>query len=157
MKPSSAIVMVLGGLAASSCLVAARPSPRPPLGSAVVQIHVTNVRAQVGRVHVDICREAEFLKDCPVFGEAKAVAGTTIVTVNGLLPGDYAAQIFYDENGNGKVDRALFGIPKEGVGFSNDAPIRLGPPRWSEAMFHVSGDKTIAIKLRYFMGGDAKR
>ena len=40
--------------------------------------------------------------------------------------GRYAVQAFLDENGNGEVDRALFGIPKEGVGFSNDAKIRLG-------------------------------
>ena len=57
---------------------------------------------------------------------------------------------------NGKIDRALFGIPKEGVGFSNDAPIRLGPPKWKDAQFQLGDDKVITFKLRYFIGGGAK-
>ena len=73
-----------------------------------------------------------------------------------VQPGDYAAQVSYDENGNGKVDRAIFGIPKEGVGFSRDAPIRLSPPKWQDAMFSLSGDTSITLRLRYFMGGDNK-
>ncbi len=137
-------------LASSSTM--ARNAPAP-VGDASLRIEVTNVRNAKGNVHVDICRQAEFLKDCPVHADAHAVAGKTILVVANLLPGTYAAQLFHDENGNGKVDRALFGIPKEGVGFSNDAPIRLGPPKWADAMFQVSDDKTITVKMRYFMGG----
>ncbi|OYY67349.1 MAG: hypothetical protein B7Y47_16905 [Sphingomonas sp. 28-63-12] len=139
----------------TSCLTAARNGARP-VGNATLQIEVTGVRNSKGVVHVDICREAEFLKDCPVQGSAPAVAGKTIVTVSNLLPGSYAVQAFHDENRNGKVDRALFGIPKEGVGFSNDAPIRLGPPKWSDAVFSLSDDKVISFKLRYFLGSGAK-
>lgn len=125
-------------------------------GPITIQIVVTNVRAATGRVHVDICRKAEFLKECPIGGDANAVKGTTIITVSGLAPGDYAVQAYYDQNGNNKLDRALFGVPKEGVGFSNDAPIRLGPPKWTEAVFAVAGDKRITLRLRYFIGGDNK-
>ena len=82
----------------------------------------------------------------------------TTVTFYGLKPGRYAAQLFYDENGNGKVDRALFGIPKEGVGFSNDAKIRFGPPKWEDAAFSYDGsDRTIGVKLRYFIGPNAPK
>lgn len=87
---------------------------------------------------------------------APALAGKTIVTISNVQPGTYAVQAFHDENHNGKVDRALFGIPKEGVGFSNDAPIRLGPPKWKDAQFQLGDDKGIAFKLRYFIGGGAK-
>ena len=66
--------------------------------------------------------------------------------------------MFYDQNGNGKIDRALFGIPKEGVGFSNDAKIRLAPPKWEEAVFDYDGqEQTIRLKLRYFTGPDAPK
>lgn len=82
--------------------------------------------------------------------------GTTIIKLANIEPGDYAVQATYDENDNGKVDRGLFGIPKEGVGFSNDAPIRLGPPRWKDAVFTVNADKSVALRLRYLMGGDDK-
>lgn len=128
----------------------------PPVGNATLQIRITNVRSASGTVHVDLCRQAEFLKDCPLHGEAKAVMGTTIVTVGNLLPGTYAVQAFHDANSNGKVDRMLFGIPKEGVGFSNDAPISFGPPKWADARFPLSDDMTITLKMRYFSGGKAK-
>jgi uncharacterized protein (DUF2141 family) len=74
-------------------------------------------------------------------------------------PGEYAAQAFLDENGNGEVDRGLFGIPKEGVGFSRDARIRLSPPKWRDAVFtHRAQPEVIRFDLRYFMGpsGPAK-
>jgi uncharacterized protein (DUF2141 family) len=126
-------------------------APLPAL-AADLQIAVTGVQNAKGVVHVDICTPETFLKDCAWSGKAPARAGTTIVTITGLPPGRYAAQGFHDENGNGKVDRGLFGIPKEGVGFSNDAPIRLAPPKLSEALFDFAGAETprITFKLRYF-------
>ena len=99
----------------------------------ILQVEVSNVRGTTGTVHVDICTRAQFLKDCPRSADSAAVVGTTRVTLAGLPAGRYAAQVFYDENGNHKIDRALFGIPKEGVGFSNDAKIRMSPPKWEEA------------------------
>ena len=115
-------------------------------------VAVDNVRVAQGVVHIDLCHENEFLKDCPIGTDVPAVKGRTIVVLRGVKPGVYAVEATLDENHNGKVDRGLFGIPKEGVGFSNDAPIRLAPPRWKDAMFDLHEDKTIALKLRYFTG-----
>lgn len=132
----------------------AEPAPsqmmRGGADAVTLEIAIGNVRVARGRVHVDICREHEFLKDCSVVAEAPAVAGTTKIVVRNLPPGDYAIQATLDENGNGRVDRGLFGIPREGVGFSNDAPIRLGPPKWRDARVHVAEDAQLAFKLRYF-------
>jgi len=120
----------------------------------VLTIDVGNVRIAKGNVHVDVCPEAQFLKDnCPWTANARARLGDTRVTVANLPAGRYAVQAFLDENGNGEVDRALFGIPKEGVGFSNDAKIRLGPPKFAEAVFAFDGNaRTIRLNLRYFTG-----
>ncbi len=117
-------------------------------------IDVDNVRGSRGKVHVDVCPEANFLKeDCPYSGEGPAHAGTTRVTVSGLPSGRYAVQAFLDENENGKVDQALFGIPKEGIGFSNDAKIRLAPPKFADAAFAFDGTaQAIRLRLRYFLG-----
>ena len=130
-------------------------APLPPVvvqaSGAPIEIAVTGVRNAAGRVHVDICPQALFLKDCPWSGEAPARAGVTIVTIRNVPPGRYAAQGTHDENENGKVDRGLFGIPKEGVGFSNDAKIRMGPPRFGEAAFdHGPAPQHITFKFRYF-------
>ncbi|WP_242137639.1 MULTISPECIES: DUF2141 domain-containing protein [unclassified Sphingomonas] len=136
--------------AAALLTVGAAPS------GGVLHVQVDNVRARTGRVHVDLCTQAQFLKDCPIAADSAAQVGMTTVTLRDLKPGRYAAQVYYDQNGNGKVDRALFGIPKEGVGFSNDAKIRMSPPKWEEAVFDYDGrERTIRLKLRYFLGPNA--
>ena len=73
--------------------------------------------------------------------------------IAGVPAGQYAAQAFHDENRNHDIDRAIFGIPKEGVGFSRDARIRFSPPKWDEAVFnHLPRTETIHFSLRYFIG-----
>jgi uncharacterized protein (DUF2141 family) len=124
-------------------------------------VTVGNVRSSKGRIVVDICPKDRFLEDgCIAHGEAPARAGTTTVTVANIPAGQYAAQAFHDENSNDEIDRAMFGIPKEGVGFSRNARIRLGPPKWLDAVFnHTDRAEVIGFDLRYFMGakGPAKR
>ncbi len=123
-----------------------------PASAADVTVVVTNVRNVKGVVHVDLCRQAEFLKDCALHTEAKSVVGATTLHFTNVPPGEYAVQATHDENNNKKVDTGLFGIPKEGVGFSNDAPIGFGPPKWKAAVFQLAGDKSVTLKLRYFTG-----
>ena len=128
-----------------------------PVGTLTVRVE--NVRNDKGRVHIDICPEAKFLKDdCPWSAIAPAHSGTTIVTAHDIPPGRYAVQAFHDENSNDKVDRALFGIPKEGVGFSNDAPIHLSAPKFAAAAFDFAGpEQTIRLKMRYFLGASGPK
>lgn len=117
----------------------------------MLYVRVDNVRLAKGMVHVSICTEAQFLKDCSWSGKAPAAVPLTIVAVPGVPQGRYGAQIYHDKNNNGKVDRNFLGIPREGVGFSNDAKIVLKPPRFADAAFQYNGGaQTIRLKLRYF-------
>lgn len=138
-------------LAAVAAMFAAAAGAAP-VSAATLTIIVTNVRNAHGMVHVDLCREKEFLKDCAISAEVKSVVGSTTLRINNVAPGDYAVQGTQDENNNKKVDQGLFGIPKEGVGFSNDAPIGFSAPSWNKAKFTITGDKTITFRLRYFTG-----
>jgi uncharacterized protein (DUF2141 family) len=117
-------------------------------------VEVANVRNASGVVHVDVCPQARFLKeDCPYSAEAPARAGVTAIVVPGVPAGRYAVQVSHDENRNHKVDRALFGIPKEGIGFSRDAPIRMSPPKWEDAQFDLAGARqTVRLRMRYMLG-----
>ena len=119
-----------------------------------VTVNIGNVRNSRGNVMIDICPQNKFLDDtCAYHGEAPAHAGTTVVTVANVLAGEYAIQAFHDENANGEVDRAMLGIPREGVGFSRDARIGLGPPKWRDAYFiHQGRAEILRFDLRYFMG-----
>jgi len=125
-------------------LAAAAPTGAP------IEVAVSNVTSTEGRIHVDICPRAQFLtSDCPYFTTVPAKIGTTVVVIPNVPPGRYASQVFHDRNSNGKIDRGLFGIPKEPVGFSNDAPIHMAPPRWDVAVFtHGTEPQHIALKLQ---------
>lgn len=120
----------------------------------VLVVEVGNVRNARGRVHIDLCDQQHFLEDgCPFEGDVPAQVGTTTVTIRGVPPGRYAVQAYHDENANGRVDRVLFGIPREGIGFSRDARIRLGPPKWADAVLtYNGGTERTALRLRYFLG-----
>ena len=67
-----------------------------------------------------------------------------------ILPGDdYAIAVFHDENGNGQLDTFL-GIPREGVGASNDPSTTFGPPKYEEAKFKYSGGtQPVTIHIHY--------
>ena len=146
-KPSLLLALIL---VMSLAIGAAAPVP----DGSTLTIRVTNVRNARGRVHVDLCSQASFLKDgCPFSASAPAQSPVTVVIVKGVAPGHYAAQLFHDENSNDKMDRGLFGIPKEGFAFSRDAPIRTSPPKWTDAEFAVAGPaQAMQVKMRYFLG-----
>jgi len=80
------------------------------------------------------------------------VDGDTVTCVfkrTGL--GDYAASVFVDTNGNGKLDTNAIGSPKEPWGVSQDAKSkRFGPPLYKDAKFtYQGGPVTIPIALVY--------
>jgi uncharacterized protein (DUF2141 family) len=141
------IAAALVGLTMISAPAAASAQAVFPL-----KVVVTNVKTTAGVIRVAVCTKQTFLKDCaPYEATVRATMPSTTLVVAGLPPGTYAAQVFHDENENHKVDRGLIGIPKEGIGFSNDAPIRTGPPSFQEAEFKVNGAVEIEIKLRHMI------
>ena len=119
-----------------------------------ITFQIDNVRNARGKVLVAVCPQAKFLKeDCPYNAEAPARPGTVTVVVPNVPEGDWAAQAFHDENGNEEVDQGFLGIPKEGVGFSRDARIGLGPPKWRDAHFiHQGRPGLMRLRLRYMTG-----
>jgi uncharacterized protein (DUF2141 family) len=58
--------------------------------------------------------------------------------------------VVHDENGDDELEKNIFGFPKEGLGFSNDASISFGPPSFSKASFPMGKkNKTITVKISY--------
>ena len=52
--------------------------------------------------------------------------------------GEYAIAGFQDLDGNGVLSGNFLGIPKEPVGFSRNAKVRFGPPKWNDAVFQFN-------------------
>ena len=123
-----------------------------PAHAATVQVTVTKIRNNQGQILVALCTRADFLHPhCAWHGHTQAQPGAVTITIPNVPPGTYAAQAFHDENSNGRLDRTLLGLPREAMGFSNNAPLRLGPPSFATAAFPVSGDVTpISFALRYY-------
>jgi uncharacterized protein (DUF2141 family) len=69
---------------------------------------------------------------------------------SGIVPGTCAVSVFHDENSNGKLDTNLVGIPREGVGASNDARGHLGPPKFDAAAIQFAGGRlNLKITINY--------
>jgi len=60
--------------------------------------------------------------------------------IEGILPGEYALMIYYDENNNGRMDKNFIGIPTEPLGFSNRYQPKA-PPSFSRASFMVEEEQ----------------
>ena len=120
---------------------------------APIEVQVSGVRSAKGLVVVNVCPERTFLKACPFQVKAPAKAGVVTVVMRGVPPGRYAIQAWHDANANGDLDRGFFGIPKEGLGFSNDAMPRLMHPKFAVAAFdHGTEPQHLAVTLHYFAG-----
>jgi uncharacterized protein (DUF2141 family) len=65
-----------------------------------------------------------------------------------IKPGKYAIAVIHDENCNGKLDTNMFGIPKEGYGFSSGAEVTMSAPSFSDAVFSYDGGH---FKFQYLL------
>lgn len=124
-------------------------------GHSSVEIRIDGLRSAKGLVQICLTADAKTFPDCqkdPAAHHLSAPArdGETL-TFRDVVPGRYAVALFHDENANGRMDKMMM-IPKEGYGFSRDAPVRFGPPSFRAAAL-VVGDAPLrtAIKVRYLL------
>ena len=67
-----------------------------------------------------------------------------------MEPGTYAVSVLHDANGNGVMDKNMFGIPSEGYGASNNIIPSFSSPKFEDSKFKITNqDKTIVIKIEY--------
>jgi len=117
-----------------------------------LKVEISGVQSDSGKVTVTLYTDAgTFLKSG--IGEttsAAASAGKVIITLAGLNPGTYAVAAHHDEDGDGEMAKNLFGVPKEGYGFSNNAPATFGPPDFRDAAFRLDAEgASIAVRMTY--------
>jgi uncharacterized protein (DUF2141 family) len=68
-----------------------------------------------------------------------------------LAPGTYAVAVVHDENGNGRLDKNLLGVPSEGYGVSHNRTYALSSSKWEESRFSVTSAEPMVMRvnLRY--------
>lgn len=127
------------------------PSASPDGVSVVVTYH--DARSMKGMVRACMVRAATDFPDCTTASDAyRANVPTNALQVRfaHVTPGRYAIALLHDENGNGKADRVLGMMPKEGFGFSRDAALQMGPPKFTAAAFTVGEEPVnLSIRMRY--------
>ena len=128
----------------------------PAVHAGVVEIAVTGIVQARGHVRVQLCTKDTFLKPtCPYEASAPATLGETVVKVNNVEPGEYAATAFHDESDQGVVHQNFLGIPRERIGFSNNASVHVHGPRFKDAAFFVGHEaQMISLKVRHLFRGD---
>lgn len=133
----------------------ASPSSAPATSARTTLIlHVANVRNATGVIRYAIFSNSEGWPEDKSkalrYGSLPAKVGTVNFTIPDLPDGTYAISVFHDENQNHKVDRDLFGRPKEGIGFANNPKIRFSAPSWKDSSLRVAGpSEDTTIDLRY--------
>ena len=145
------------GLAVAVIATSAAGAGQTPMlasGDNVIHVDITSLRSDKGQVLCALFSSAEAF---PTKAD-KAVARLTAKIADrqatcdftGIAPGTYAVSVVHDENSNGKLDRNFIGMPREGVGASNNAKGHMGPPKFSTASFGYNGGRLdLKIHVNY--------
>lgn len=120
---------------------------------ATLEITFTGIRSSKGLIAIGINSSPEGWPRKPDMDpnwkKTGIKDGRMTVKVEGLEYGTYAVSMLDDENSNLEMD-SFMGIPKEGFGFSNDARVRMSPPKFEECSFVIDEPlKKITIEVRY--------
>ncbi len=152
---------LVAGLRAFGLSVALGPAcvtygQAPTPADSVIHVEISGLRNDNGQILCALYSSAQ-AEAFPKKAD-KAVARLTakiaerraVCDFSGVAPGTYAVSVVHDENSNGKLDTNFIGMPREGVGASNDAKGRMGPPKFGAASFrYESGRMDLKIHLRY--------
>ena len=115
-----------------------------------IRILVSNIEEKKGTIHYGVYNNPKLFPD----ESGKILGGfeeVSKVIEDGLLIDDleesnYAIAIFHDKNSNNKFD-TFFSIPKEKFGFSKNARVFLGPPKFEDAAFFVGQNSIVEIMI----------
>lgn len=141
--------LAIGTAALASAATAATASP------ATLEVNISGLRNMKGNVLVCVTANPRFFPDCSK--DTKSLRTTlparasAQVSFRGIAQGTYAIAVIHDENGNDKMDMAIF-IPKEGFGFSRNPAIVSGPPKFKAAAFAIDvAEVSQRIKMKYML------
>ena len=138
----------------AGCAAALTGMNEPPTGT--VTVTITEMRSSEGVVRACMTTNREIFPRCrkdPASHRTVVTASENMtLTFTGVKPGNYSIALLHDENDNGKADRVLGMMPKEGFGFSRDAKVQMAPPEFDDAVFEFDGSAAeLTIRMRYML------
>jgi uncharacterized protein (DUF2141 family) len=142
------LALAIGAVALTS---AAEATESP----AALEVSVSGLRNMKGNVLVCVTANPRFFPDCSKdpksFRATVPARDSAQVSFRGIAQGTYAIALVHDENGNSKMDMAIF-LPKEGFGFSRNPAIVTGPPKFKAAAFAIdAAEVSQQVKMKYML------
>lgn len=116
------------------------------VNAADLTVTVTGLKQAKGVVRIGVYDEAGYKnggsnETRPVFGYSVKVDSLTVTHIFKDAPeGIYGIKLCHDQNGNGKLDRNMFGIPRKPYAFSNNAKGNMAPAKWEDARFEMKNE-----------------
>lgn len=145
-----AAALILAPLAAQAAQAEAPEAAAAPAGPATVTFGFPDIKTHAGVLRVALFDSAEGWAAGKAVRVATAQASDAepLATIEGLAVGTYAARVFQDVDGDGKMGRNAFGMPTEPFGFSAGAVPIMGAPSFEAASFKLeAGTSRQAITL----------
>lgn len=111
--------------------------------AADLTVRIEGVEAATGTFHVAVFGADGWDENDAVTSQlAPAEEGAELV-FTGLEPSAYGIKVYQDVDENGELNLGMWRIPTEPYGFSNDAPARMGPPKFDKAGFELTEAGTV--------------
>ena len=115
-----------------------------------IKIMVSNIKEKIGTIHFGVYDNPEnFLEeDSRILGGYETVEKVLSegLIIKGLGEATYALAIYHDKNSNNKFDSFL-SIPQEMYGFSKNAKVFFGPPKFEDASVFVGSDDIVELNI----------
>lgn len=148
----ASVIVILTSISNHISPVAAQPlSAQAPVETFELTLRVEGVRSAKGQIRAELLgRFGDRAKPRTIsYAVQDATVGTNIIHFIGLSAGEYAVQLYHDENANGKVDMNMVGVPTEGYAFSNVPIIQGGIPAFEKMSSKVLADSSANAVMAY--------
>ena len=114
----------------------------------ILIVEISGLKEASGNVYIAVYdSDSTWLGDEMVLAQKVSIADALegdLVRTELLLPlGDYALSVFYDQDGDGKLNTNFIGMPKEPIALSNNAVAKFGPPQYDDAVFSLGAQPLI--------------
>jgi len=118
-----------------------------------LRIIVDGFQNDRGFAKIGLCNS----RDSFQLSEERAIINTTVRIDAGKAAhifrnvpfGTYAITVYHDENGNGQLDKGLFGRPVERYGFSNNAREKFSRPEFEKAALTLDrAEMTVRVTVQ---------
>lgn len=133
---------------------AATAAAAEPTASGTLAVRLSGFRNAGGQVLIAVYRGGDGFPGEPTRAWQRLVTritdGQASIDLRDVPPGEYAIAVVHDEDGDNVLDTSWIGLPQEGIGVSNNAKGRMGPPKYRDARFELTASGAVQrIRIVY--------